>query len=352
MEITYESPDESWQRLRRTIDDYQIAVFLGAGVSSANRLPFWDGFIQALGNWSAQEMAKFKESGTSLMSLCEIAKHQPSELAWTERVRHALYEKFLEQIDAESKRIHGLTSADLSSKSDTSRTRVNEFFQDSNPVLWEIVNACGSPDGTGRYHANDNIGALLTTNLDGLPQLCDRALHGRRLIRTVERAATEAHLGKIPLYQLHGYLMPPGVSRGLRGEAADGFVLTESEYLGRTDGPYAWANVTLHFVVREMPVIFVGCSMSDDLIRRALLRSRRERADSFAATQANTDEVHEHIVRRHFVVMCRDPDDEKTNRIRNLGTAMLGAWPLWITDYDKDLPARVREAVGRGAQGV
>lgn len=347
MEATYETPDESWRRLRRTIEDYQVAVFLGAGVSAANDLPNWGTFIQELGEWSTEEMADFAKSGVSLMSLCEIAKHQKAAKGWTDRVRDALYGKFLEQIKKESGRIPGLNSADFSSRDEVSRARVDRFFRERNPVLWDIVCACGYRDEDGKFHANDNIGALLTTNLDGLPQLCDRAVHGRRLIRTVERASTESHLGKIPLYQLHGYLMPPGVSRGLRGEAADGFVLTESEYLGRTDGPYTWANVTLHFVVREMPVIFIGCSMTDDLIRRALLRSRRERADSFAATQADREALQERLIRRHFIVMSWNPDDDRANCIKNIGAAMLGAWPLWISNYDRDLPARVRAAVSR-----
>lgn len=38
--------------------------------------------------------------------------------------------------------------------------------------------------------------------------------------------------------------------------------MTEDDYVARNDGPYAWVNVMLHFLMREMPVLFIGCSLT------------------------------------------------------------------------------------------
>ncbi|MDM0002813.1 SIR2 family protein [Variovorax sp. J22P240] len=339
VEPTYQSPDEAWRQLSKTIEDYQVALFLGAGVSTVNRMPSWRSFIQTLGGWTSDQMEVFEKSGMSLISLCEIAKRGVGSTIWSERVRTALYGDFLQQVEQKSKDIVDLSRSDFSSRDESSRRRVSQFFRETNPVLWDVVSACGRLDKANRHRKRENIGAFLTTNIDCLPQLCDRAAHTSRMIRTVERAATELDVDKIPIYQLHGYLLPPDARTGMRGEASDGLVLTESEYLARTDGHYAWANVTLHFAAREMPIIFIGCSMTDDLIRRALLRSCRERMESYAAARP-PEAAKEYKFRRHFAVMHLHAD-EAVNRMRNVGAGMLGVWPLWVSDFHTDLAKRI-----------
>jgi hypothetical protein len=282
-------------------------------------------------------MTQCISTGLSLISLLEIAKRNAKREEWKEKVRQAIYKGFLAQVAKESTKIVDLSVSDFGSRDPASGQRVNQFFQATNPLLWEIVRVCGRKD-----RKTDRIGALLSTNLDGLPQLCDRAMHGSRRLRTVERASTESHAGKIPLYQLHGYLLPPNGKSQIRGEAADGLVLTEAEYVARTDGPYAWANVTLHWAVREFPVVFVGCSMTDDLIRRALLRSCRERTEDYSAKKSGRL-VKETVRRRHFVV-ARLRKDDRINKLWNESAAVLGLWPLWVEDYEHDLPAKIREA--------
>jgi hypothetical protein len=344
VDATFQSPQESWNQLRKTVESYDIALFLGAGVSTPNVLPSWKDFIGHLGGWSEDEVAVCMADGMSLISLCEVARSQTTSAKWKESVRHALYEGFRAQVNEHARKIAGLSIADFDSKDGARRKRVSRFFKATNPVLWEIVRVCGV--GASKHpRKNDRIGALLSTNLDALPQLCDRAVHGARILRTVERASTEPHAEKIPLYQLHGYILPPRERPITRGEAADALVLTESDYVARTDGPYAWANVTLHWAVREFPVVFIGCSMTDDLIRRALLRSCRERSEDYSAKKSV--EAAEITQRRHFAVRRLHRED-RVNRLWNQSAAVLGLWPLWVENYDKDLALRVRTAVNYG----
>lgn len=336
-QVTFDSPEKSWQRLRRTLRHYDVALFLGAGVSIANKMPTWNTFVEKLGCWSSIERSKLAAAGLSPATLCEIAKRRVPASTWTERVRSAIYEEFVAQVQA----TQGLSLSDFGSKHSRARKRVSDFFRSKNPVLFEIVQVCGLKRRDGGYEMNETVGAVLTTNVDGLLQLCDRAIHGSpRMLRTVERASAETAAGKIPLYQLHGYLLPPQAQLP-SGEAADGLVLGEAEYLARTDGPYTWANVTLHWAVREFPVIFVGCSMTDELVRRALHRSCLERVAHHMAKRFREQES-EDVRRKHFAIMLWSGDD-LVDRALNDSAATLGLWPLWVRDFAKDLPARLQQ---------
>ena len=344
--ITFDSREKAWQRLGSTLRDYDVALFLGAGVSINNKMPTWNEFVAKLGGWSPAERSKLADAGMSPATLCEIAKRGVPARKWTTRVRSAIYEEFEAQVGA----TEGLSLSDFGSKHVRARERVSNFFRAENPVLWEIVRACGVKGSNGEFEMNERIGAVLTTNVDALLQLCDRAIHGSPgMLRTIERASAETEAGKISLYQLHGYLLPPQAQFAHRpgspssGEAADGLVLGEAEYLGRTDGPYTWANVMLHWAVREFSVIFVGCSMTDELVRRALHRSCLERMAHHTAKRSGKLESEE-TLRKHFAVMPLSGDD-LVDRALNESAATLGVWPLWVRDFDKDLPAKLQQVV-------
>lgn len=157
--ITFESPENSWQRLGNTLKDYDVALFLGAGVSRANRMPTWNEFVEKLGAWSSAERYKLAATGLSVATLCEVARRRVPANAWTARVRSAIYDGFVAKVRA----TEGLSLSDFGSKGTRARKRVSKFFRTDSP----------------------------------------------RMLRTVERASAETEVGKIPLYQLHGYLSPP-----------------------------------------------------------------------------------------------------------------------------------------------
>lgn len=339
-EATYDSPDESWARLREVLKKFDIALFLGAGLTMPNRLPSWVELTARLSSCSPAQVKTLQAHNLALTTQLQLARAPfSSSVEWADAVREALYRDFTEQVRTEAPKIPGLRLSDFGSGSSESRARVRRFFELRNPLLLRIVEACGVRQG-GRVVANDQIGAILTTNFDGLLQICDRACHGSpRMLRTVERAHKNSHAEKISLYHLHGYLHIDTLHP--EQEAADRLVLTEDEYLERNDNPYSWANVILHWALREFPIVFVGCSMTDELVRRALRRSMRERL-AHAAADATPASDSERRWRRQFA-LTKLEDDETINRRLNAGLAFLGVWPLWIRDFNADLMARLLE---------
>jgi hypothetical protein len=109
LDATLQNPEQSWDHLRKTVEIYEIALFLGAGVSSPNKIPSWTEFVRNLGEWSPDEMTKFSSAGLSLISLCEIAKRNANTVEWNEKVRRSIYNGFLCGVGVTQRRGGGAT---------------------------------------------------------------------------------------------------------------------------------------------------------------------------------------------------------------------------------------------------
>jgi hypothetical protein len=119
-------------------------------------------------------------------------------------------------------------------------------------------------------------------------------------------------------------------------EATDRLVLTEHEYHKRTDEAFSFAMTSTLWALRETVCVFVGCSMTDELMRRGLYRSRNERIrDSCFEGKDLTSAEKEAL--RHFAVLRFE--DHKSELERDL--RLLGVRPLWVHDFDRDLPQRI-----------
>ena len=251
----------------------------------------------------------------------------------SELLRESLYQDFRCQLSEKGLDFEAFRPM-LHSKA-PANSKIADYFRDNNRALHEIVRMCAI-----RENGMARIIALLTTNLDSLIQYCDRAIHGSpRMLRTIERASKSTHSHKVPLYHLHGYLQPFQDTEAKR-EAADRMILTEQEYIARTDQPYHWAATILHWALVESPVVFIGCSMEDELCRRALYRTRAQRIDDANAESARRGKKHSNP--KHFAV-CKF-SDEATNRFTEQSYALLDLNPLWVRDYKTtELPERLSE---------
>ena len=332
---TFESADASWQRLQDVLNDFDVALFLGAGLSVPNKIPAWQALTARLSNEAEPVVRKLQSYGVSLTTQLQLARQKAPGDDWSKRMRSVLYAGLWRQVAAQARFIARLSAKDFGETDKAARGRVRTFFARTNPVLLQIVEAC-AVDRDGQRKANDRIGAILTTNIDGLLQACDRACHGHpRMLRTVEDATKNSVFEKITLYHLHGYVN----LNAAKPTPSDGLVLTEDEYLGRNDDPYSWASVVLHWALREFPIVFVGCSMTDELVRRALRRSLLERLH-FSGSATRFHPIPEHRWRRQFAVVRRRKI-HRANHAINDNLAFLGVWPLWVSDFKGDLQRRL-----------
>jgi hypothetical protein len=203
------------------------------------------------------------------------------------------------------------------------------FMEQRCPTLAKVVQICSFKEDQG-WRANPRVGAVLTFNIDALVENYDRALHGSpRILRTIERASKRRHSGKIPLYHLHGLLLPE--AGGSRKETTDSLVLSEQDYYERTETAHAFATTMILWALREFVCIFVGCSMADELMRRSLYLNVGEQRRARKAEGRTRMDAH------HFAVV----EHGSADRLLEKDLARLGVRPLWVGNCDDELANRL-----------
>jgi SIR2-like domain len=324
--------DQDWASFINVIKDRELAIILGAGLSYDSGIPTWQELTDKL--IEAAEIDHACANNLSLSLPAKISLAQETYLArtrakpWPELVRDILYKTFSERLSTEgiNERLDG--------------EKFVGYINRTNPTLAAVVNLCAvqTPNADGHYKKNDRIACLLTYNIDYLVQIYDRAKHGRpRILRTVERASASRERDKINIYHLHGYLRKyrrrPGV------DTPDKLVLTEAEYNRRTDDPYSFANASLLWAMREFNCIFIGCSMTDELMRRSLHRSFEEITVALQSEGKVLNEAKK-LARRHYAII-KEEHDENSKALRKLDLSLLGVNTLWVKEW-AEIPDRLQ----------
>lgn len=291
------SNDACWSTLERAIDgrgpsDHErsdVIFVLGAGVSVGNDakyplMPSWRCLVTKLasGTYLAPVVGevfglvtterRWRQSWTEPRIIEAVRsgypKDEEGDRRWVERVRACLYEDLKAKLEPDSARF--LEAEDRKTELKDGQASFAKFVEDRNPTLARIVQLCVLGHAP-TFRPNPRIAAVLTYNIDELVQKYDRARHiTPRVFRTIERASTPRHFGKLPLYHLHGLLK---ANPNRASEAADSLVLSEAEYHQRMDHVSGFATTTMLWALREHVCVFIGCSMTDTLTRRSLIRA-------------------------------------------------------------------------------
>jgi hypothetical protein len=367
--------DESWDRVHQALKENDLALFVGAGVSyvrddpPGGGLPGWRQFAEGLAkaaDLAESQIWRLEKDGRMLPAIISLIQDlvwkkecnscQGRDRVWTTVVRDVLYGDFkraLSQhgIDPEDEEFRAFLKGEQRYKEE--HPGLCEWMEKRFASLTAIVKLCSAPASREdkkeyperKWVPQRRIRALLTYNFDALIQIYDRALHGRRVFRTVERSSKKARGRKIPLYHLHGYLQPLDV--GPEHEATDRLVLTEHEYHKRTDEAFNFAMTSTLWALRETVCVFVGCSMTDELMRRGLYRSRNERIRDSLFEGKNLTRAEEEALRHFAVLRIEDHRDELERDLR-----LLGVRPLWVHDFDRDLPRRIGDLERKLAAGM
>ena len=313
--------------LRKAYADGHVALGLGAGVSQASGLPSWNELICRLaekwpdiGRKSAQTLLDAGYDATVLATV--LRRKAESDDAFANLVRDALYKDFSFE-DEVGKSNH---------------RRFVEHIRNTNPTLHAVGSMCGSLIEGERFRPNPRIRAVMTLNIDALLEMYTRARFRGRVLRTVERAAASASSSKIHSYHLHGYLVRKfaSPSREARSrEADDRLVLTEQQYFDVVANANGFVNYTMLYLLREYRFLFVGLSMRDPNLRRALHLSFTERIRELEA-EGETTAMATSRAARHWAIMVRR--DAEIDAATTILLEVIGVKPLWVDAY-ADIPA-------------
>ncbi|WP_266008529.1 SIR2 family protein [Paucibacter sp. PLA-PC-4] len=313
--------------LQTAFVDRHLALGLGAGVSQASKLPEWNELVCRLaeqfpnvGRQSAEALLAAGYDATVLATILRASA--PGKKEFAELVRQALYRDFPFR-PVVGKETH---------------TQFVAHIRKTNPTLHAVGTFCGVRETQRTFLPNPRVRAVLTLNLDALLEMYTRARFRKRVLRTVERAAADASSSRIHSYHLHGFLVRDFTSATRRREAvesADRLILTEQQYFDVVADANGFVNYTLLYLLREYRFLFIGLSMRDPNLRRALHLSFKERIRELLA-EGETEETACARSLRHWAVMKKN-----TPELDSATTVLLeviGVKPLWINEW-ADIPA-------------
>lgn len=313
--------------LREAYANCHLALGLGAGVSQGSGLPSWNELVcrlaEALPDIGRQSAATLLEAGYDATVLATIMRRKfKNDADFATLVRQALYRDFPFK-EAVGKSNH---------------RRFAEHIRDTNPTLHAVGSLCGALIEGEKFRSNPRIRAVMTLNIDALLEMYTRARFRGRVLRTVERAAASASASKIHSYHVHGYLvrdLTSSTRQARAQEADDRLVLTEQQYFDVVANSNGFVNYTMLYLLREYRFLFVGLSMRDPNLRRALHLSFTERVRELEAEGETTATARDRAT-RHWAVMARR--DAEIDAATTVLLEVLGVKPLWVNAY-QDIPA-------------
>lgn len=295
-------PQRSLRALARAFNKRNLVLVLGAGVSSASKIPTWDDLLRRLlvvtmqrsegaipaTQQQVETLAKAlhqAQAGAPLLEASYLAAILKTDFA--PRVRSALYE----------------TARD----------------HDANQTLQAVEDLC----------ATGNVRSVITYNFDDL-------LERRLTVRDVShRVVTDDRARswddeKLCVYHVHGYLPrhDPDANIGDRT-----LVFAEDAYHTLYHEPYHWANLVQLNALRESVCLFVGMSLTDPNQTRLLRLA------------ANSPTLRRHYALKQRIALSAPPDGVPPNVIegvlrsyhRHLETTFeaLRLSLLWFEEFDE-----------------
>jgi hypothetical protein len=319
---------DRWNLLTRQYHDRGLVLVVGAGISTASRLPGWKEMLVRVGEncWGRggrEKVEKLLQAGMSLPAIAGVLQSEcgNSPVLFQRQLKKALYRDFPFREQA------------LQPKKRAGQMRDLVDFVDGrspgaarNSTLAAVAALCVRRSEDGNFLPNPRVHAVVTSNVDVLLRTYMRARYGEWLLGTVESPRRTRRAGKVPTYYMHGFLRYYARVRE-PGDEPSPCVFTEEEYFDFFNRPYSVFNYTMLYLLREYNCLFVGMSMQDLNIRRLLHYSTAELRGPAQARPTRTG-------LRHFAMLKR-PDDPELERLTDISLRRIGARALWIDDFEE-----------------
>lgn len=312
--------------LFRTYEKGTLAFGIGAGVSQASRLPDWKELVtriaQGIGGGAPESAQALIENGFDAIAVATVMREHcgdPDEFA--EHVRRSLYRDFDFPLRLRKE----------------NRAEFAQHVRATNPTLHAVGTFCAVSRSKG-WQPNPRLRAIVTLNMDALLQMYTRSRFQRRILRTVERASAGANPARVSTYHVHGFLVRDGISprQGDRRaiEAPDRLVLTEQQYFDVVASVHGFVNYSLLHLLREHRFLFVGLSMTDANLRRALHLSYQERVRELMS-EGEPHDVAKQRATRHWAIVRKE--SRSTDEALAILLRVVGVKAFWVTRWS-DIP--------------
>lgn len=300
--------DDPYRELQRWYRKYPIALYTGAGVSSAcpseNNLgkgsygiSGWDDFLgEILAASPDGRLQWLREFETDVKIRF---KNRPWESAdWVaRRVGKKQFEqcvvKLIQRLDnfPESRQPR-LKSGQKERKSKKYK-QLGRPFLDAAPTLKALCAFCGrltalvkdADRNTYRVSPNPRVRAVVTTNYDPFLEAASSTMYIRHLLKPVAaRGSAGGSLHEIPVFHVHGYVRYPERGQGGKQRTIVPMVspvVTTNDYrkAWKQDSAYCFTMEPQLHVLRYYRTLFVGFSFRDDWVNNLLRKLKKEHAE-------------------------------------------------------------------------
>lgn len=281
--------------IKKTVEESQYTLFLGAGVSMSAQLPSWSQLLQSLLE---------SKKGVPYKSINENCFEDIS--------------KFL----GYSSIISGRYIIDGFKKSK------NSIVARIHDTLYKTYKPSSLVDAICKLINKFNPVQVITYNYDNLIEI---GLNDeRKFVPVFDKCRLQ--IGQVPIYHVHGMISKEVGPREMP-------ILSEFDYHKLYNNPCSWPNVVQLQALNSTSCIFIGFSMTDPNQRRLLEYSRNEQRDS-----------EDYSKLPHFVFIKRDVLNKMASKKINEEhwkeqERMMNDFGLnviWFNDYD-ELPEIINQ---------
>ncbi|TVR66229.1 MAG: hypothetical protein EA420_01975 [Candidatus Competibacteraceae bacterium] len=305
------------KKLSRHLQDGELTLVCGAGVSAAAGAPTWPVLLnELLSNLIRRKLPDGPPAAEDRQKLAQLYQEyfSPSALVVAQYLKNGFGDDFLETV----------------------RRTLYAVAPNSSDLLDAIVDLCRP------QRSREAISSIITFNFDDLIEFNLERNHIKHC--PIFSKGQKADRSELPIYHVHGYL--PRIGTIGKQHA---IVFSEDAYHSQFIDPFSWSNLVQLNHLGHNVCLFIGLSMSDPNLRRLLDVSMRKNPDRKA---------------NHYVFKRRNDSASLSERIGSLGlggddaeiarefmamseileeqdSSNLGLNTIWIDDYS-EIPAFLR----------
>lgn len=363
------------------LKDTKIGLILGAGVSKASNMPDYSELAEKvfLAAYDSADDPGFRKSikpkvKSYIESKLKLRELKPDEVFLLTKLN---FRKDLGKGSDEWNRAWTLFCAEQLYADCIGLTdwRVKKRLYDVNKTLNALITFCAaspkdlqepwktqlqSSKGFIDVGINPRIGGILTTNYDGLFEAAFNHKYTRSkgvsygMRPRLEGSHTAPQFDRMPVVHIHGYLSH-NVDRYKIEEKPKSeirlvdFVSAETDYFKAFYESMRFGNYAAMSFLENHHILFVGCSMEDQNLRRFLFHLRnatRTNTEKFAVLFTTCSKEHESSHSEGLCAQCLTPRDWYIQKVLDA----YGVNVIWLCKFS-DIPLLL-ESVYKSGKGI
>lgn len=321
-----EVKEDQLENLKKSYNNQNLVLILGAGSSKKYGLPDWSTLLQKL---LIKDLEKEPETSNCSKDYAVLIKSvfSPNPLILARNIQLKCKNNDHEELSFEEE----------------VRNAIYEEINDNTiiPLYREIRQFCIAPRN------KPNLDSIITFNYDDILENCLSQLEIEIPFKSIYSARMKPKADELPIYHVHGFLPRDG-----KLDSKNKITLSEDLYHQLYTDVYSWSNIVQINKFTNNTCLFIGTSFTDPNLRRLLDVAKEQRGDKLIShylfrERYNKEEIKNKIseVMLKLNKEINDSEEElnlKTeifikimNKFEEEDALSFGVSIIWVDDYDE-----------------